>query len=125
MSTLTLESPMTVPPDTGRRSVLDLLEDAASGHGTVRFLASDTEATSISTLWAQSGDAARWITDTVGAGSTIAALLSNTRPCAAFLIGAAFQSREQRFGLVESRIVGAGIAAPLPETVVGRALERR
>jgi acyl-CoA synthetase (AMP-forming)/AMP-acid ligase II len=88
MSTLTLESPMTVPRDTARRSVLDLLEDAATGHGTVRFLASDTEATSISTLWAQSGDAARWITDTVGAGSTIAALLSNTRPCAAFLIGA-------------------------------------
>ena len=88
MSTLTLESLMTVPRDTARRSVLDLLEDAASGHGTVRFLASDTEATSISTLWAQSGDAARWITDTVGAGSTIAALLSNTRPCAAFLIGA-------------------------------------
>src|SRR5439155_24193392 len=88
MSTLTLESPMTVPRDTARRSVLDLLEDAASGHGTVRFLASDTEATSISTLWAQSGDAARWITATVGAGSTIAAPLRNTRPRPAFLIGA-------------------------------------
>ena len=88
MSTLTLESTAPARRETSGRSVLDLLEDAASGHGTVRFVASDTEATSISTLWAQSGDAARWITKTVGAGSTIAALLSNTRPCAAFLIGA-------------------------------------
>ena len=88
MSILTLEPSTHAAPEIASRSVLDLLEDAATGHGTVRFLASDTEATSISTLWAQSGDAARWITKTVGAGSTIAALLSNTRPCAAFLIGA-------------------------------------
>jgi len=88
MSILTLEPPEPVTRETPRGSVLDLLEDAARGHGTVRFLASDAEATSIGTLWAQSGDAARWITKTVGAGSTIAAVLSNTRPCAAFLIGA-------------------------------------
>ena len=88
MSIVTLEPPEPVVRETASASVLDLLEDAATGHGTVRFLASDTEATSIGTLWAQSGDAARWITRTVGAGSTIAALLSNTRPCAAFLIGA-------------------------------------
>jgi acyl-CoA synthetase (AMP-forming)/AMP-acid ligase II len=88
MSILTLEPSRPASSYHGRTSVLDLLEDAASGHGTVRFLASDTDATSIAVLWSQSGDAARWITNTVGAGGTIAAVLSNTRACAAFLIGA-------------------------------------
>jgi acyl-CoA synthetase (AMP-forming)/AMP-acid ligase II len=70
------------------RSVLELLEEAAGGHGSVRFLAGDQRATPIAELWRQSGDAARWIANTLGAGTTVAAVLSNTRPCAASLIGA-------------------------------------
>jgi acyl-CoA synthetase (AMP-forming)/AMP-acid ligase II len=88
MSVLTVEPSSHRTDARAARSVLELLEDAATGHGSVRFLSSDAEATPIRTLWAQSGDAARWITNTVGAGRTIAALLSNSRSCAAFLIGA-------------------------------------
>jgi acyl-CoA synthetase (AMP-forming)/AMP-acid ligase II len=54
----------------------------------VQFLAGDSRTTPIAELWRQSGDAARWITRTVGGGTTIAAVLSNTRSCAASLIGA-------------------------------------
>src|SRR5215213_3564322 len=69
-------------------SVLELLEDAATGHGSVHFIASDPAPTPIRDLWASSGDAARWMAATVGRGSTVAALLGNSRPCAAALVGA-------------------------------------
>jgi acyl-CoA synthetase (AMP-forming)/AMP-acid ligase II len=69
-------------------SILELLEDGATGHGSVHFLASDPSPTPNSDLWNASEDAARWVTRTVGAGNTVAALLVNTRPCAATLVGA-------------------------------------
>jgi acyl-CoA synthetase (AMP-forming)/AMP-acid ligase II len=69
-------------------NLLELLEDAASGRGSVHFLASDPEPTPIRALWSASGDAARWISTKVGAGSTVASVLSNTRSCAIALLGA-------------------------------------
>lgn len=69
-------------------NLLELLEDAASGRGSVHFLASDPEPTPIRALWSASGDAARWISTKVGAGSTVASILSNTRSCAIALLGA-------------------------------------
>jgi acyl-CoA synthetase (AMP-forming)/AMP-acid ligase II len=69
-------------------NLLELFEDAASGRGSVHFLASDPEPTPIRALWSASGDAARWISTKVGAGSTVACVLSNTRSCAIALLGA-------------------------------------
>jgi acyl-CoA synthetase (AMP-forming)/AMP-acid ligase II len=69
-------------------SMLELLEDAATGHGSVHFLASDPTPTPIRELWAASEKAGRWLAARVGRGSTVAAVLGNTRPCAATLIGA-------------------------------------
>jgi len=78
-------------PDGGRRpatSMLDLLDDSATGRGTVQFIGDEPEATPISELWDSSALAARWMAATVGAGGTIAAVLTNTRPCVSALFGA-------------------------------------
>ena len=78
-------------PDVGvgtSTSLLDLLDDAASGQGTVHFVGQEAEPTSIGTLWGESEQAARWIGATVGAGGTVATVLTNTRACVSSLFGA-------------------------------------
>ena len=82
-------------PGTGRAagrgpavSMLDLLDDSATGRGTVHFVGEEPEPTPISALWEASARTARWMATTVGAGGTIAAVLTNTRACAAALFGA-------------------------------------
>jgi acyl-CoA synthetase (AMP-forming)/AMP-acid ligase II len=69
-------------------SLLDLLDDAATGHGTVHFVGQEVEPSSIGTLWDESEQAARWIADRTGAGGTVATVLTNTRACASSLFGA-------------------------------------
>src|SRR5262245_4140060 len=69
-------------------SILDLLEDAAAGRGTVHFPSEEPEPTPISELWRASERSERWIAANIGTGSTVAAVLTNTRACVAALIGA-------------------------------------
>jgi fatty-acyl-CoA synthase len=69
-------------------SLLDLLDDAASGRGTVHFVADEPEPTPVGALWDASADAARWTAAHVGAGGRVAAVLTNTRACVAALFGA-------------------------------------
>ena len=94
-------------PRTGP-SVLELLEDAAMGHGSVHFLASDPTATPVSHLWASSEASGRWVAGTVGRGATVAAILGNTRPCATTLIGA------WRAGCTVASLPLPGRGVPLP-----------
>lgn len=68
--------------------MLDLLEDSATGRGTVRFAGDEPEPTSIGELWDSSERAGRWMAAKVGTGGTVAAVLTNTRPCVAALFGA-------------------------------------
>jgi acyl-CoA synthetase (AMP-forming)/AMP-acid ligase II len=69
-------------------SILDLLEDAAAGHGTVHFPSEEPEPTPISELWRGSERSERWIAANIGTGGTVAAVLTNTRACVTALIGA-------------------------------------
>ena len=69
-------------------SLLDLLDDAATGHGTVHFVGQEPGPTPIGTLWDESERAARWIGTTVGGAGTVATVLTNTRACASTLFGA-------------------------------------
>ena len=69
-------------------SLLDLLEDGATGSGTVHFVGDEPEPTPIGELWDSAERAARWMATKVGAGGTIAAVLTNTRPCVTALFGA-------------------------------------
>ena len=78
-------------PDAGRSrtiSMLDLLDDSAAGNGTVHFVGDEPEPTSIGALWDSADIAARWMATKVGTGGTVAAVLTNTRPCVAALFGA-------------------------------------
>jgi acyl-CoA synthetase (AMP-forming)/AMP-acid ligase II len=69
-------------------SMLDLLDDSATGRGTVHFPGDEPEPTSIGELWDASQQAARWMAAKVGTGGVVAAVLTNTRPCVAALFGA-------------------------------------
>jgi acyl-CoA synthetase (AMP-forming)/AMP-acid ligase II len=69
-------------------SMLDLLDDSATGRGTVYFPGEDQEPTPISELWEASDVAARWMAAKVGTGGTVAAVLTNTRACVTALFGA-------------------------------------
>ena len=78
-------------PDSRRTdpvSVLDLLDDAASGRGTVFFPGEESEPTPIRGLWEASEISAQWIAAHVGSGATVAAVLTNTRACVVALLGA-------------------------------------
>src|SRR5438876_647137 len=61
-------------------SMLDLLDDSATGRGTVHFPGEEPEPTPISELWDASGQAARWMAATVGTGGTVAAVLAALEP---------------------------------------------
>jgi len=69
-------------------SLLDLLDDAATGRGTVHFVGAEPEPTPFGTLWDASTGAARWMAAHVGTGGTVAAVLTNTRACVTALFGA-------------------------------------
>ena len=68
--------------------MLDLLDDSATGRGTVYFPGEEQEPTPISELWDASERAARWMAATVGAGGAVAAVLTNNRACVTALFGA-------------------------------------
>jgi acyl-CoA synthetase (AMP-forming)/AMP-acid ligase II len=72
----------------GATSMLDLLEDSATGHGSVHFVGDEPDPTPIGELWSASGRAARWIASRVGTGGHVAAVFTNTLPCVAALLGA-------------------------------------
>src|SRR5258707_515840 len=69
-------------------SILDLLDDGATGHGTVHFPGEEPAPTPIGELWNESERSARWIAANIGAGTTVPAVLTNTRACVAALFGA-------------------------------------
>ncbi|HEX5615180.1 MAG TPA: AMP-binding protein [Acidimicrobiia bacterium] len=75
-----------VAPDA--TSLLDLLENAARGRGTVQFVGDDPEPSSIGALWGAADVSARWIASHAGAGEAVAMVLTNTRPCVTSLFGA-------------------------------------
>src|ERR1700693_5577860 len=78
-------------PDAGRGptiSMLDLLDDSATGNGTVHFVGDEPEPTAIGAVWDSAARAARWMATKVGAGGTVAAVLTNTRACVTALFGA-------------------------------------
>jgi acyl-CoA synthetase (AMP-forming)/AMP-acid ligase II len=68
--------------------LLDLLDVAAGGGGTVHFAGQEAEPGSIGELWGEADRAARWIGDRVGSGATVATVLTNTRACVQTLLGA-------------------------------------
>ena len=68
--------------------LLDILEDGASGNGTVHFISDERDPTSIADLWRAAEQSARWIAAKFGAGATIAMVLMNTRACVTALFGA-------------------------------------
>ena len=75
-------------PGAGRAvSLLDLLDDAATGRGTVQFAGAEADPTSIGELWDAAERAARWMAAHVGAGG-VAMVLTNTRACVTALLGA-------------------------------------
>jgi acyl-CoA synthetase (AMP-forming)/AMP-acid ligase II len=66
--------------------VMELIEDAAAGHGQIRFLPSG-ETLTFRQAWNQAGDVARWINARQGRGGAIGAVLSNTPACAVSIFG--------------------------------------
>jgi acyl-CoA synthetase (AMP-forming)/AMP-acid ligase II len=68
--------------------ILDLLEDASYGLGTVRFLPDHSEPRPVSDLWRLSAAAARWIAQRAGSEATIAGVLNTSPGAIAALIGA-------------------------------------
>ncbi len=78
-------------PDTGPSravSMLDLLDDGATGRGSVHFLGDEPDPTPMAELWRESERAARWIAANVGTGTCVAMVLTNTRSCVTALVGA-------------------------------------
>jgi acyl-CoA synthetase (AMP-forming)/AMP-acid ligase II len=66
--------------------VMDLMENAVSGTGRIRYLPSGEEHT-FTDIWADSEHSARWIHSRVGSGGAVGAILSNTPSCGAALLG--------------------------------------
>jgi acyl-CoA synthetase (AMP-forming)/AMP-acid ligase II len=69
-------------------SILDLLDESASGRGTFHVPGDEPEPRAISQLWTASERSARWIAANIGTGATLAAVLTNTRACVTTLLGA-------------------------------------
>jgi acyl-CoA synthetase (AMP-forming)/AMP-acid ligase II len=69
-------------------SLVDLLENAASGNGAVQFLADKEEPRPFAALWTDADTSARWQAAKLGRGRPVALVLTNTRACAATLLGA-------------------------------------
>jgi acyl-CoA synthetase (AMP-forming)/AMP-acid ligase II len=68
--------------------LLDLLDDAASGRGSIHFIGDERDPTPIAELWRATEQSARWFAANVGAGATVAMVLANTRSCVTALFGA-------------------------------------
>jgi acyl-CoA synthetase (AMP-forming)/AMP-acid ligase II len=66
--------------------LVDLLEDAAAGAGSLRLIPDGT-ATSFADLWKQSGLAARWLASRVDDGAVVAAVMSTSVEALACLVG--------------------------------------
>lgn len=69
-------------------TILDLLEDAASGPGTATFVPAAPEPQPIANLLRSSQDAARWLSERVEPGGAVGMVLASTPACAASLFGA-------------------------------------
>jgi acyl-CoA synthetase (AMP-forming)/AMP-acid ligase II len=68
--------------------ILALLEDAATGSGTVRFIPHQAEPRPFGQVWRQSATAARWMAQQVGSGGVVAGVLDSSPTAIATLIGA-------------------------------------
>jgi acyl-CoA synthetase (AMP-forming)/AMP-acid ligase II len=70
-------------------SILDLLDDGARRPGVVRILEARSQQTvNRSDLWHRAENSARWLRSHVGAGGTVAAVLTTTVDCMACVFGA-------------------------------------
>ena len=69
-------------------SVLDLIEESASGGGTVQFLAEDRAPRPIAALWDASARSSGWLQDHAGVDGTVAVVASTCFGFASALIGA-------------------------------------
>ena len=66
--------------------LIELIEDAARGHGRMHFLPSG-ETMEFQQLWRRAEAVARWVGARVGHGGAVGAVLSNTAPCTASIFG--------------------------------------
>ncbi len=69
-------------------SVLDLIEEAAGGGGTLQFLPEDRDARPVSDLWSSSARSSAWIQDRAGSAGTVAVVASTSFAFASTLVGA-------------------------------------
>ena len=69
-------------------SVLELIEESASGGGTFQFLPEDRAPRPIAELWDASARASGWVQDHAGIDGTVAVVASTSFAFAGALIGA-------------------------------------
>jgi acyl-CoA synthetase (AMP-forming)/AMP-acid ligase II len=82
--------------------ILDFLEDAGAGSGTIRFFPDHPEPLPFAELWRRSGRAARWFSARFPENAAVAMVLATTPAAVAALVGA------WRAGLVVASLPGPG-----------------
>jgi acyl-CoA synthetase (AMP-forming)/AMP-acid ligase II len=92
-------------------TLLDQLEEAARGPGTITYLPASPEPQPISTPWRQGEDAARWLAARVDRGGAVAMVLTTHPACSAALLGA------WRSGLTVASLPTPGRGMPVEEYV--------
>jgi acyl-CoA synthetase (AMP-forming)/AMP-acid ligase II len=82
--------------------ILDFLEDASSGNGTIRFVPDHPEPLPVAELWRRSGRAARWFSARFPENAAVAMVLATTPAAVAVMVGA------WRAGLTVASLPGPG-----------------
>jgi acyl-CoA synthetase (AMP-forming)/AMP-acid ligase II len=96
--------------------LLSLLERAAAGRGTVRFLPDEPTPVSFAEMWQRSGAAARWLRGRLGPGGRIAMVLTTSAECLATLVGAWRNGQ----GVVSLPLPGRGMSTTEYRTLLDR-----
>jgi acyl-CoA synthetase (AMP-forming)/AMP-acid ligase II len=96
--------------------LLSLLERAAAGCGTVRFLPDEPAPVSFAEMWQRSGAAALWLRGRLEPGCRIAMLLTTSAECLAALVGA-WRSGQ---GVVSLPLPGRGMSTAEYRTLLDR-----
>jgi acyl-CoA synthetase (AMP-forming)/AMP-acid ligase II len=100
--------------------ILDFLEDAGSGNGTIRFVPDHPEPLPVAELWRRSGRAARWFSARFPENAAVAMVMATTPAAVAAMVGA------WRAGLTVASLPGPGrgMSAGEYQHQVGRACQR-